>query len=135
MNLGVNTRGSVVAMAQQISDLLHGCALFQQMSGTGMPQAVRAASPASDACRLDSSVRDFPERATSDRPKWRLQRQEQIPAGGSRPPLLDVCQDDIAYFTLQRILLRASAFGVVHRERLRVPVEVAHQQTLYLAAA
>src|ERR1035441_8402521 len=135
MNLGINARGSVVAMAQQISDLLHGCALFQQMSGTGMPQAVRAAPPASDACRLHSSTRNSPECAISDRPVWRLQRQEQIPARGPRPHLLDVCQDGIANFTLQRILLRAAAFGVIHRERLRAPVEVTQQQTRYLAAA
>ena len=89
------------------------------MSGTRMPQAVRAASSASDACRLHSSIRDFPERTTSDRPVRRFQRQEQIPAGGPRPRLLDVFQDGIAYFTLQRILLCASAFRVVHRERLR----------------
>ena len=35
----------------------------------------------------------------------------------------------------RRIFLRASAFGVVHRERLRAPVEVAQQQTRYLPAA
>ena len=39
-------------MTQQISDLLQRCALLQQMSGTGMPQTVRSASPASDARRL-----------------------------------------------------------------------------------
>ena len=49
-------------MTQQIADLLQRCALFQQMSGTRMPQTVRAASPASDACGLDSSARHFPER-------------------------------------------------------------------------
>jgi hypothetical protein len=87
-------------MAKQISDFLHRCALFQQVSGTGMPQAVRATSPALDACRLHSSTRDFPERATSDHPVWRLQRQKKIPARGTRPRFLDVCQDGIAYFTL-----------------------------------
>ncbi|MGA9669445.1 MAG: hypothetical protein WBQ94_09570, partial [Terracidiphilus sp.] len=122
-------------MAQQISDLLHGCTLFQQVSCTRMPEAVRTAPTASDACRLHSPTRDFPESATSDRPVWWLQRQEQIPARGPWPRLLDVCQDGIAYFTLQRILLSASAFRVIHRERLRAPVEITQQKTRYLAAA
>ena len=65
-------------------------------------------APASDSCRLHSSTRDFPERARADRSVSWLQSQEQIPAGEPRPRLLDVCQDRIAYFTLQRILLSTS---------------------------
>ncbi len=52
MNFGIDARGAGVTMTQQIPDLLQGCTLFQQMSGTRMPQTVRSASPALDACRL-----------------------------------------------------------------------------------
>ena len=41
-------------MPQQIPDLLQGCPLFQQMSGTRMSQTVRPAPPALDASRVDS---------------------------------------------------------------------------------
>jgi hypothetical protein len=87
-------------MTQQISDLLQGCTLFQHMSGTRMPQAVRTASSASDTDRLHSSTRDFPESTPSDRPVRRIQRQEQIPAGSLRPSLLKVLQDGITHFAL-----------------------------------
>jgi hypothetical protein len=56
-------------------------------------------------------------------------------AGGARSHRSDVCQDGIAHLMLQRIFLRASAFGVIDCERLRTPVEVAQQQTTYLPTA
>jgi hypothetical protein len=87
-------------MTQQISDLLQRCTLFQQMSDTRMPQAVRTASPASDAYNLHSSTRDCPESTPSDRTVRRIQRQEQIPAGSLRPSLLKVLQDGITHFAL-----------------------------------
>lgn len=71
----------------------------------------------------------------ADAAVWRIQREEQIPAGGLRARLSDVFQDGVAHLTLQWVFLYASPLGVVHRERLQPPVEVAQKQARYLAAA
>ena len=64
----------------------------------------------------------------------RIQREEQIPAGGLWTRLSDVFQDGVAHLTLQWVFLYAPALGVVHRERLQPPVEVAQKQARYLTA-
>src|ERR1017187_1207165 len=104
------------------------------MSGTSVPQTVRSASPASDACRFHSCTRDAPEAAVPDASVRWFQREEQTRVGGPRTRLPDVCNDGVTHFMLQRIFLCTSAFRVVHRERLRAPVEVAQQQARYLPA-
>src|SRR5262249_26423966 len=105
------------------------------MSGARVSQTVRSAPSASDADCVDSCARDAPEAAVSDAAVRRIQRQEQIPAGRPRTRPENVFQDGFAHLMLQWVCLHTSALGVIHHERLRLPVEVTQLEARYLPAA
>lgn len=122
-------------MTEMVTDLLEGKAPGQQLSGTGMSQAMGATSRDLDAESGQARAHNGTNAGRQKRANGRVKTQKQLAINASWAGFLQVPDNRVANDWIQGILLRTALLWARHIELLTSPVQILETKSGNLATA